>query len=128
MKCEPVWEYEFKKVRLNAHWHDEQLNHNSLKGVFTPIPYLSPPQSTITELRQLLHQNVTVSARMEEGHFRSRSTGDRHTNKKARRVRGEMWGGTHKETGIWKDSDKRERQTDRAETQEMMTLLGIYQT
>lgn len=67
MKCEPVWEYEFKKERHNAPWHDEQLNHNSSKGVFTPIPCLSAPQSTITELRQLLHQNVTVSAGITSG-------------------------------------------------------------
>lgn len=38
-----------------------------------------------------------------------------------------MWRGTHRETGIWKDSDMK-RETDRAETEEMMTLLGIYQT
>lgn len=73
MKCEPVWEYVFEKVKHNSVLCGEQLNHNSLKDVFTPIPCLSAPQGTITELRELFHQEVTVSAGMEAGHFRSRS-------------------------------------------------------
>lgn len=76
-KADEMWTWvrcEFKKIRHNSVWCDEQLNHNSLKGVFTPILWLSEPHSTITELKELFHQDVTVSAGMEAGHFRSRST------------------------------------------------------
>lgn len=74
MKCEPFWEYELKKVRYTSVWHDDQNNLNSLKLVFTPIPCLPAAQSTITELRYLLHQEDTVSSGMETGHLRSKTS------------------------------------------------------
>ncbi len=113
----------FKKVRHNSVWCE--LNHNSLKVVFTPIPCLFAPQGTITELRELFHQEVTVSAGMAAGHFRSRSRDIQIKSKTSER---EAWRGRHRETEIWQGRDTK-RETDRqSRKQEMMTLLRIYQT
>lgn len=75
--------------------------------VFTSIPWQFAPQSLITELKELLHQDVTVSAGMEAGHFRSGST-DTPIESKTSEMEG--WRDRGRGT-IWKADMWRESQT-----------------
>lgn len=119
MKCEPVWEYEFEKARHNSVWRDEQLNHNSWKGVFTPIPCLSAPQSTITELRELLHQDVTVSAGMAARPLQVKK--QRHTSKKQDKWEGGVEGYSQRHL----ERQRHEERDRQCRKQEMIALLRI---
>lgn len=69
--CVGVRVQESKAKLCLAWWTTESSQFK--RCVFTPIPWLSAPQSSITELRELLHQDVTASAGMEAGHLRSGS-------------------------------------------------------